>query len=131
VAVGGGCSGELFLGLSNKRLEGLQGVLGEVLERLDNWEHKRARELGVDGHGDAARLWAIAQRTWPASFYPLYRCAGKAVREHLVTAWARHGLGGGNVRRTEQPVVARRVRTGECGHTAWHRPRGLARVTPP
>jgi hypothetical protein len=30
-AVGGGCSGELLLGLSNKRLDGLQRVLGEVL----------------------------------------------------------------------------------------------------
>jgi hypothetical protein len=48
-----------------------------------------------------------------------------------VAAWARHGLGGGNVRRTEQPVAARRARTGECGHAAWHRPRSLARVTPP
>jgi hypothetical protein len=25
----------------------------------------------------------------------------------------------------------RRARTSECGHTVWHRPRGLARVTPP
>jgi hypothetical protein len=30
-AVGGGCSGELLLGLSNKQPEGLQRVLGEVL----------------------------------------------------------------------------------------------------
>jgi hypothetical protein len=30
--VRGGCSGELLLGLSNKRLEGLQRVLGEVLD---------------------------------------------------------------------------------------------------
>jgi hypothetical protein len=30
-AVGGSCSGKLLLGLSNKRLEGLHQVLGEVL----------------------------------------------------------------------------------------------------
>jgi hypothetical protein len=28
-------------------------------------------------------------------------------------------------------VAARRAHTGECGHAAWHQPRGLARVTPP
>jgi hypothetical protein len=72
-AVGGGYSGELLLGLSNKRLKGLQRVQGEVLERLDSWEHKRAQGLGINGHGGAARLWATTQRAWPASFCPLYR----------------------------------------------------------
>jgi hypothetical protein len=61
---------------------------------------------------------------------PYIGASGEAVRERLVTAWARHGLGGGNVRRTEQPVAARRARTGECRHAAWHWPRGLACVTP-
>jgi hypothetical protein len=72
-AVRGSYSGELLLDLSNKWLEGLQRVLGEVLERLDSWENKRAQGLGVEGHGGAARLWATAQRAWPASFRPLYR----------------------------------------------------------
>jgi hypothetical protein len=50
----------------------------------------------------------------------------KAADRGMGTAWAR----GGNVRRTEQPVAARRARTGER-HATWHRPRGLAHVTPP
>jgi hypothetical protein len=36
--------------------------------------------------------------------------------------WAQHGLGGGDVRRTEQPVAARHARAGEFGRAAWHRP---------
>jgi hypothetical protein len=111
-AVGGSYSGELLLGLSNKRLEGLQRVLGEVLERLDNWEHKWAQGLGVDGHGGAARLWATVQRAWPASFCPLYRRVFKGGSRTPMRRRSR-GIGawyGGDVRwyAASNPVDGRR-----------------------
>jgi hypothetical protein len=79
-AVGGGYSGELLLGLSNKRLEGLQRVLGELLERLDSWEHTRAQGLGVDGHGGAARLGQQRNMRGRRASAPYIGAYWKAVR---------------------------------------------------
>jgi hypothetical protein len=85
-------------------------------------------------HGGAAAGSTSREAGDQGTFYSGHKAVvrefplcSKAADRGMGTTWAR----GGNVRRTEQPVAARRARTGECGHAAWHRPRGLARITPP
>jgi hypothetical protein len=92
-----------------------------VLEWLGSWESKRARELGVNGHGGGAWLWATTQRARPASSCSLYRhvCLGGKVTTHpryghsmaahVGKVQLRRGWRGGNMVGTAWPVGAWRV----------------------
>jgi hypothetical protein len=120
------CSSEQAGRLGKCACRQAQGGRGEGLEALNRHAIEAEHRTHRGGtHGGAAAGSASREGRLGDPFM-----VGIGGGEELLlrskaqtAAWARHGLGGGgDVRRTEQPVAARHAHADEFGRAAWHRP---------